>query len=204
MKSVVRILKFAFDNFGPLIVFYAVNRSFGLRSAVVASAAISALEIVWKFYRKAPFTGFFKFSVVVTVVFGVLDLWVKTPIFFRYEASLSNVVTGVYFGMTVRSAKSFIQEWIEKRDGKPMTDADAILRCRMLTVVWTAYFFAKAGIYGYLSTRYSMEEAMLIRSTAGTASFYALLALSIFAGRPVLVFLQSRGLLPMAAAPRAN
>lgn len=202
MEQVIRILKFAISNFAPLIVFYAVNHYYDLRTAIIAAIAVSAIEIGFKLITKTPFTGFFKFSVLVTAVFGALDLAIKTPIFFQYEAAVTNVITGIYFGMTVRASKSFIQEWVEKKNGKPVTDGNAILRCRILTIVWTVYFFLKAAIYVYVSSHYSLEQAVVIRSGLGSASFYGLLAISIFFGKPILVFFQDRGLLPKYPEPK--
>jgi intracellular septation protein A len=196
MEMIKRLLAFALSNFGPLIVFYGVNSFYGIRVAVIASITFSFLEIIYKLIKKTPFSGFFKFSVCITVVFGILDLCIQTPIFFKYEAAITNIITGIYFGMTLKGSRSFIQEWIEKKNGKPLTSPNSILRARILTVVWTSYFFIKAGFYTYIGANYSIEEAMLIRTGAGTISFYALLGVSIFFGRPILNFFQKRGLLP--------
>jgi intracellular septation protein A len=191
MKSLLRVLVFAVNNFGPLIGFYVINSFYGFRTAILVSIAIVVVEVLYKLIRKREFTGFFWFSVLITLVFGALDLWVQTPIFFRYESVITNIITGIYFGMTLRpSSKSFIQEWVEKKEGKPLENPTRILRTRLVTGVWTFYFFAKAAFYLYVNQHYSYEQAFWIRTTIGTGSFYALLGISIFWSRPILNFLQ--------------
>ena len=197
MNQLMKIIQFAFNNFGPLIVFYGVNHFYGLRTAIISSIVFSVVEVVYLFIKKIPFTGFLRFSVLITLIFGTFDLLLKTPIFFQHEATITNLIVGIYFGMTIWSSKSMIQEFVEKKNGKPITDLNALLRLRILTIVWAIYFIAKAGWCFYLSEHYSIEEALLIRSTAGTISFYALLAASIFLGRKILLFFQRRGFLPL-------
>lgn len=192
----LKIINFALLNFGPLIVFYAVNHFYGLRTAIITSIAVAIIEVIYMILKKKTITGFFKFTVVVTLIFGILDLFVATPVFFQYEPTLTNIITGIYFGMTLWSEKSFIQEWAEKKAGTTIKNPDAILRYRILTVVWTIYFFVKAGIYAYVSRQYSIEKALIFRSTVGTISFYGLLAVSIFFGTKIIMFFQQRGLLP--------
>ena len=204
MQQIFRVIQFAISNFGPLIVFYFANHYYGLRTAIVASLIFSAFEIAYKLMQKTQFTGFFKFSVLITVIFGGLDLLIKTPVFFQYEAAITNVITGVYFGMTIFGTKSFIQEWVEKKNGETLTNQNSVLRCKMLTIVWTTYFFVKAGIYFYVSSRYSIDDAIIIRSTFGSASFYGLLAISILFGKKILVFFQEKRLLPSYPEPSVD
>jgi intracellular septation protein A len=193
----IRLLRFAFDEFGPLLVFWSAVRFADIKTAIIVSTAWSIGQISYKIYKKERFTNFFKFSAAMTVVFGILDTWMTTPVFFKYESVFTNIVTGIYFAMTLRTNKSFIQEWVEKKNGTSMENRNAILRCQILTLVWTQYFFAKAAYYFYVASNYSLEEAILIRSTVGTVSFYALLGVSIVFGKRILTFFQTRGLLPM-------
>ena len=127
-----------------------------------------------------------------------IKLLKKRPsqVFFNYEAAFSNVITGIYFLISLQSSKSAIQEFVENKNGTPITDQSSIFRLRIITWVWVIYFFIKAAIYFYLSSRYTIEQALLIRSTAGTASFYILLTLSITSGKKIILYLQSKNLLP--------
>jgi uncharacterized membrane protein len=203
MNALKRLISFAYDNFGPILIYAGLHRAYGARVAVIGSLAFAAVEIAIKLRRGTPFTGFFKFTVAITAVFGILDLTLTDATFGRFESVLTNLVTAGYFGMTLRGPRSFIQEWAEKKRGSPLTDPNAILRCQMLTVVWTAYFVLKAGFYTWANLHYSWEQAMVLRSVVGTASFYALLGWSIFFGRSTLERLQAWGCLPRVDAVAA-
>ena len=196
MEPLIRIAKFAFNNFGPLIVFYLVNHFYGLRIAVVAGVISGFLEVGYQLIRRKKITNLFKFTLLVTIVFGVLDLTMNSPVFFKYESVITNIITGVFFSLTIWAPKSVIQEFMEKRRGIEITDPNAVLRCRIITVIWALYFFIKAGFYVYVSSRYSIERAMIIRSTLGTGSFYALLGLSLVFGKKVISYFQKIGMLP--------
>jgi hypothetical protein len=87
---------------------------------------------------------------------GIVDLYFKGPLFFRHEAAFSNVVTGVFFGLTLRGEKSIIQEFAERRA---------------------------------LAT--------------GNVTFYALLFMSIFMARPIILLLRRVGLAPSTRPPCA-
>jgi intracellular septation protein A len=180
MKKVVSFLKFAFENFGPLIAFYGTNHFFGMRAALGAALAYALTEVAYKLVRRQKLTALFKISAGLSVAFGVLDLCLKNPIFFRFEGAISNVITGGFFAATLWSKKTLIQEVAEKRaPGKPIPP-ERLYRFRALTIMWVAYFFAKAVAYAWISMRYSLEEALAIRTAVGTTSFYAMLGFSLF------------------------
>jgi len=192
----MKLIQFVFKNFGPLIIFYAANHFYGMKTAIFASIVFSVVEIAYLLIKKLPFTGFLRFSILLTLIFGTADLLLETPIFFQHEATITNLIVGIYFGMTIWSSKSMIQEFVEQKSGKTITDLNALLRLRVLTIIWTIYFFVKAGWCLYLSEHYSVDEALVIRSTVGTISFYVLLAVSILFGKKILTFFQKKGLLP--------
>jgi len=150
--------------------------------------------------RKQTVTAFLKFSITVTLLFGVVDLYFKGPFLFRYEAVLSNVVTGVFFGLTLRGDKSIIQEFAERRavaTGKSVPiNPDTIQYFRLCSGVWTVYFFLKAAVYAWIAHRYELETALAIRLVVGNVTFYALLFTSIFLARPIILLLRRLGLAP--------
>ena len=58
-EQIKRVLNFAFQNFGPLIIFYLVNHFYGIRNAIIAAIVFSFIEIIYKVIKKETFTGFF-------------------------------------------------------------------------------------------------------------------------------------------------
>jgi uncharacterized membrane protein len=178
LKRVTALLAWILQSFGPIVVFLVVKAALGLRPAIIASLVWSVLDalyvVVWKRDRPTPF---FYFSVTTTLVFGVVDLYATNPFLFRYEAALTNVLTGLYFGATVFVGKPLIQEFAEKAKGvEDIAKPSARAYLRFLTVVWSGYFFAKALTYYYLAqSDLSYERTALIRAALGPLSLGAML-----------------------------
>ena len=186
----ISTLKSTFLEFSPLIFFYLGNYCFGFKVAIGLTLAISILQYSYLKLKKQTISNFFKFSFLISILFGLLDLSLKNPIFFRYEASMTNVITGIFFGLTLFNGKPMIQEFGEKRlEAKgelhkitPLT----IYFFKISTIVWTFYFFLKAIVYAYISSRYSINEGLAIRTVVGNVSFYTLLFVNIFCAKTMI------------------
>lgn len=177
MKRIRDFLKWLLLNFGPLIVFFVVKNTAGLKPAIAATIAWSIGEFTyvaaWK--REKP-TQFFYFTMGTTLLFGWIDLYSDIPFLFRYEAVLTNILTGIYFGATVFVGKPLIQEFAETTNTEDVKTLGAKIYLRYLTVVWAGYFFVKALIYFYLAhSDLSLEQVTVIRSVLGPVSFVAML-----------------------------
>ena len=177
MTRILKFLSWIIQNFGPLIVFLVAKNIAGLKPAIAATIIWSFGELAyiagWK--REKP-THFFYFSVATTLFFGMIDLYSDNPLLFRYEAVLTNILTGVYFGATVFIGKPLIQEFAEKANTSDIETLGAKIYLRYLTVIWASYFFVKAVIYFYLANSdLSIERVTVIRSALGPISFIALL-----------------------------
>ncbi len=185
-KNPIELTVYLLKNFGPLIIFYAANHYYGLKPAIVCAIGFTMVEVLYLLVKKQPFSSFFKFSAGMTIVFGLADLILENPMFFKFEPTVTNLVTAFFFGASLWTEKTLIQEFTEKRDGNKEMTAERIQRCRWLTLIWVGYFFVKAIIYFFVAEKYSIEEALLIRSTYGTISFYILLGWSIFLSKSFL------------------
>jgi len=198
MEKVRSTLKFLLMNFGPLIVFYVANHFFGLKMAIGISLVFTIAEVIYQKIKNEPITPFFLFSAIMSIVFGLVDLYLPHAVFFNYEAAFTNMITGIFFVIGAFGKKPLIQEFAEKRQKFERPSApDLVYFFRIFTLVWATYFFVKAGLYVWLAQLpISTEEKMAIRGTAGGASFYAMLAISIFGGKKLYLFSKKMGWLP--------
>jgi intracellular septation protein A len=202
MKTILGLVTWMLRDFGPLIAFYATYHFLGFVPALIATMVWSVADVALVKLKKQKVTAFLKFSIAVSLGFGLVDLYFKGPFLFRYESVLSNVVTGAFFGLTLRGEKSIIQEFAERRaeaTGKPVpVNPDTIYYFRLCSMVWTGYFFLKAAFYAWVAWRYDLERALAIRLTVGNVTFYTLLGASIFLARPIILLLRRTGLAPSA------
>jgi intracellular septation protein A len=189
------LLQFIYDNFAPLIIFYGINHFWGLKPAIIVSTLFSFFDIVLKLYLRQPITGIFKFTATITLIFGVIDLYAQQSFLFKYEASVSNIFTAMFFAYSLIANKSILQEFYEKRsDAKAMTSELAIY-FRLLTSVWVIYFLLKATAYFWIARNYSLEQGLLIRTILGSGSFYVMLFVSILGSKKIFPFLLKTGII---------
>ena len=200
MKLVVGLVLWILRDFGPLLAFYATNHFFGFVPAIIVSMALSVVNVTVVKLQNQKVTAFLKFSIAVSLLFGAVDLYFKGPFLFRYESVLTNIVTGIFFGLTLWGDKPIIQEFAERQAAAKGTTVpikpDTVYYFRLCSIVWTAYFFLKAAFYAWVSSVYDLEKALAIRMLVGNVTFYPLLGASIFLARPIIHLLQRAGLAP--------
>lgn len=202
MNKAVGLIRFAFSNFGPILVFYSANHFLGLKVAVLSSIIWTIGETAFHIARKKPISTFFKFSAGITIAFGLVDLYLQQSFLFKYEAALSNVMVGAFFASSLFGKKPIIREFAEAqgRISKDLTP-DGEYYFKFLTVVWSIYSFAKAAFYVWVASNYSLEEGLATRATVGNLSFYALLFLSIFGAKQIKFALLKLKMLPSSRMP---
>ena len=64
-------------NFGPLLVFYITNHFYGLKIAVAMPLIWILGKIAWSLVRKAKLSLFFKYPAAISVIFGLVDLYLQ-------------------------------------------------------------------------------------------------------------------------------
>jgi len=208
MNRLIGLVRFLFREFGPLIVFYGVNHFYGIKPAIVASLTVALVEAVTLRIKKRPMSNFFKYSLAMTLVFSAVDLSLETPVLIRYESAIGNILTAVFFGLTLRAGKKpVIQEFAENRRraaGEPAFDLrpDLMFFFRACTVIWAIYFVSKAGFYVWVANHYSMEEALAMRTVVGNATLYGLMFVNIYFAKPIIrIMAKLRG---TSALPEAS
>lgn len=198
MGKATKSIRFVMTNFGPLITFYGVNHFYGLQKAIVFSTVFTVVEIGIKIRRKEPIPTLFKFTAAMTLIFGGIDLYFQQSILFKYEAAVTNSFTGVFFGTSLLGKTSILQNLQAGQDDGRVWTPDRVAYMRILTGIWTGYFFMKAGAYFWMASHFDIERGLMIRTIAGTASFYAMLVVSVFGSRLLFPWMKQNGLLPAA------
>ncbi|MNT19496.1 intracellular septation protein A [compost metagenome] len=181
MEKIKGILKFLFLNFGPLIVFYSINKIFDFKIAVICSIAFVGFEFLYLKISKKTVSSFFIFSSMVVVVFGLLDIFLAQAFFFKLEAGILNLISAVYFALSLFRPKSIIEE-LARQKGRASTEhklqKDQTFFFKVLTSVWVIYFVLKAVAYTWMNFTAAMEDSLLYRMTLGPLSFWVLIGLS--------------------------
>jgi len=203
MTRLVAAAKFVALEFGPLVAFWILALTLGVKAAIAGSIVVIVVDSIWRRLRAAGFTRLYVLTSALALVFGAIDLMSAQPFMLRFEAAISNVATGVAFVVGAFGAKPLIQEVAERRAGKPFPDSAEIRRFfQLFTLVWAAYFFAKAAFYVWTALALPLPQAMALRSSVGGASLAVMIAVSATQGPRLFRLCRRLGLLPKSAAPR--
>ncbi len=208
MRRLIAVGRWALAEFGPLIVFWALALTLGVKPAIGGSIVFILGDAAWRWRKGLAFTRLYLLVSVLTLVFGGIDLVSTSPFMLKYEAAITNVVTGFAFVAGALGQKPIIQEMAEQQGASvPATsETRAFFRetrafFRLFTLLWAGYFFVKAAFYVWAVWTMPMLEAMALRSVVGSASLGLMILLSATQGRRLFFLCRRLGLLPKPEAP---
>ena len=184
MHRLRSVARFVLAEFGPLIVFWSLALTFGVKAAITGALAVIVVDSALRLYRRQPFTRLYLVVAALTLAFGAVDLWLATPFLIAYEAPISNALTGAAFVVGAFGEKPMVQELAEARPGSNIPQTDEVRRFfRLFTLIWAAYFVLKALAYLWLAATLPLTQALALRSIGGGISLGLMIALSVTQGR---------------------
>jgi intracellular septation protein A len=197
MGKIASLLRFALSEFGPLIAFWILTVTFGVKIAIAGSLIVIILDAGWRRWRDVSFTRLYLLTSGLTLVFGAIDLMSATPFMLQYEAVITNIATGAAFAVGALGEKPLIQEVAEQRQGETFPSGAEVRRFfQLFTLFWAAYFFVKAGFYLWTAMTMPLTEAMALRSVVGGVSLGLMILFSTTQGRRMFFLCRRLGLLP--------
>jgi intracellular septation protein A len=199
MTKLVAVARFALAEFGPLIVFWLLAVTFGVKPAILGSIVFIIADTVWRWRKGLKFTRLNLLVSTLTLIFGFVDLVSTSPFLLKYEAAVSNAATGLAFLVGALGEKPIIQEVAEQRGESFVATGDIRAFFRLFTLVWAAYFFLKAILFVWMAWTMPMLEAMALRSAIGGVSLGLMIAISVTQGRRLFFLCRRFGLLPKPA-----
>jgi intracellular septation protein A len=191
-------------GFAPLLIFYGFDWTLGLRAAIVASALWSMGEVGWRLARREKIDVLFKFTAVTTFVFGGLDLLITQPRFFSYEAVVTNLVTGAFFAAAGAATVGPMMEQVAAINPEAAKDPELPLRLRVVIAACALLCFVKAAVYAVVAMRFSVEQAMAIRSAVGTGSMIAFVVGLRLGLDPLMKLVRRLGFGPVPSNPEGG
>jgi intracellular septation protein A len=196
MTKLAAVARFALAEFGPLIVFWLLTLAFGVKPAILGSIVFILADAVWRWRKRLTFTRLY--LLISALIFGFVDLVATSPFMLKYEATVSNVATGIAFVVGALGEKPIIQEVAEQRGQNFVATDETRAFFRLFTLVWAAYFFLKAVLFAWMAWTMPMLEAMALRSVIGGVSLGLMIAVSTTQGRRLFFLCRRFGLLPKA------
>jgi len=200
MPRLAAAARFVLAEFGPLIVFWALALTLGVKLAIAGSLVAILADATWRQLKGHAFTRLYLLTSGLTLVFGAIDLSATSPFMLKYEAAVTNVATGAAFVMGAMGEKPIIQEVAEQRGESFVATREIRAFFRLFTLAWAAYFFLKAALYVWMVWTLPMLEALALRSVIGSISLGAMILVSVTQGRRLFFLCRRLGLLPKPEA----
>jgi intracellular septation protein A len=201
MSRLLAVARFVLAEFGPLLVFWTLASTLGVKPAILGSILFIAADAAWRRLKRLTFTRLYLLTSALTLVFGLIDLASTSPFMLKYEAVITNAATGLAFLAGALGEKPIIQEVAEQRGETFVATEEVRAFFRLFTLVWAAYFFLKAIAYLWMAWTLPMLEAMALRSVAGGVSLGLMIAVSATQGRRLFFLCRRLGLLPKPDEP---
>lgn len=201
MSRLVSTARFVLTEFGPLLVFWALALTLGVKPAILGSLIAIVADAAWRRRKGVAFTRLYLLISALTLVFGGIDLAATSPFMLKYEAAVTNVATGAAFVVGAMGEKPIIQEVAEQRGEAFPPTRKIRAYFRLFTFAWAAYFFVKAALYVWIVWTLPLLEAMALRSVVGSISLGLMIAISVTQGRRLFFLCRRLGLLPKPDEP---
>ena len=115
MPKLAAAARFAVAEFGPLIVFWALAATLGVKPAILGSILFILGDAGWRWRKGPAFTRLYLLISGLTLVFGLIDLASTSPFMLKYEAVVSNLAVGFAFVAGALGEKPILQEVAEQR-----------------------------------------------------------------------------------------
>jgi hypothetical protein len=197
LKRAAGTLKWIIADFGALLIFLALSLTLGSKAAIAGSLLFLLGDAARRLHAGIAFNKLYVLTSVLAVTLGVIDLLSPVPFILKYEPAFSSAATGLVFLAGARGPKSMIQELAERRRGAPFVERPDLARFfQIITLVWAAFFAARAVFYVLIAEEMSLSHVLIVRSAIGTGSLALMILLSLTQARRFYALCQRMGLLP--------
>ncbi|WP_420607961.1 hypothetical protein [Novosphingopyxis sp.] len=195
MSRVLPLIKGLLHNFGGLVLYWTVLLAFGVKPAIVVTLLFISGEGGWRLKTHRPFPPLWWFANGAALLFGVIDLWARTPFMIRYEGAIINLVTAGAFALGALGPQPLVLRIARQHKSDIPADRPEVIRFfRAFTLAWALYFVARAGAFLWIMSAFPLAQALAIRTAVAWTSLGVML-LASFNGRRVFDACQRLGFL---------
>ena len=169
-------------QFGGLLLYWIVLLLFGVKPAIAAVLGFILIDAAWKIAHRERPSRLWLVANGAALVFGVIDLWTKTPFMIRYEGAIISLASAIAFAIGAFAAEPWSLTFAKrmKRGAAIPTDKpEVILFFRAFTLAWSAYFLIRAIVIWWLMTSYPLVQAIALRTAFSWISLGLMMLISI-------------------------
>lgn len=197
LNRLIGMTRWVLAEFGPLIAFWSLTLAAGIKAGIAGSVVFIIGDSLWRWRKGLEFTKLYVLVSSLTLIFGIIDLIVQAPFLLKYEAVITNVMTGAAFVLGSRGQRPIVLEIAEQRQRTVFPNTPDVVRFfQIFTLIWAGYFFVKAGFYFAVGQWLPMVQALAVRSVVGSISMVLMVTISATQGPRLFGLFQRLGWLP--------
>lgn len=172
LEKAGKAASFILLNFGAPIAFFGVFQLAGAKPAIGLAVAATLIQALAHWVFSLPISPFYIVASGFTVAFGVIDLLIDSPRFFRLEPFAQNFLIGLIFLISLKTRISVLGWLVNGLPAafRPKLRPEMTDYMRRLTLLWGLYLLAKAFIFLYLAYHVNLGHLILLRSLIGGGS----------------------------------
>ena len=163
---------FVLKNFATPIAFYLTYNWLGAKPAIGLAIATTLVQLGAHRVLGEKVSPFFLTASGFTVLFGMIDLFLASPRYFRLEPAVQNYLMGAVFLFTWFT-RAPLALWFAKALPEPLRpalDSSEQGYLRKVTLIWALYFLVKASFFLWLAFQVDLGRLIVLRSLIGGLS----------------------------------
>lgn len=182
-------VSFVLVNFTTPLVFYFTFHRWGPKTAIGFAWVVTAVQLLVQWGYRIKLSPIFIVASGFTLSFGMIDLWIPSPRFFRLEPFFQNFVIATLLLISVLTQYPVLYWFISALPAGIRPDFSrpkVQVYLKKLTGVWIIYLYLKAVLFLYLAFQVDLGSLVLLRSLIGGGTLVLLFLGDIFYRKRVL------------------
>lgn len=193
MKSLASLLIGLARTFGGLILYWVTLLACGVKPAIAVALAFIVVDGARRLLTRLPLPPLWLIGNGAAILFGMIDLYARTPFMIRYEGAILNIGWAAGFALGAFGREPLVLQFARRRS-PDIPDRPEIIRFfRAFTLAWSFFFVVRACGFLWIMEHYPLTQAIAIRTAFSWVSMGVMLLISVN-GRRVFDLCQCLGL----------
>jgi intracellular septation protein A len=173
-EEIRRAVQYTFLNLGTPIAFYGAFYEWGAKAAIGFAVVITLFQLLVHRFYQIRLSPIFIVASGFTTLFGVIDLTLQSPRFFRLEPFAQNFLIGtaLFVSLTARiPVAAWFISGLPTRI-RPNLTHESQSYLKKLTLIWGIYLYIKAIIFLYLAFQVNLADLVVLRTLIGGGTLF--------------------------------
>lgn len=193
MKGLAAVVRGLIGTFGGLVLYWIALLTLGVKPAIAVAMVFILIDGGRRLVTGRTFPPIWLAGNGAAILFGLVDLYARTPFMLRYEGAILNFGWAIGFAIGTFGREPIVLKFARSRSPDIPDNPQIIRFFRTFTAVWSLFFVVRAAAVLWIMESYPLTQAIAIRTAFGWISMGMMLLVS-FNGRKVYDICKRLGL----------